>query len=332
MITSSPLNGDTKIRIKGGLLSALLFSLGSGLVGDLSALFALVPLFVCVLRTYEPAVVPPSLPLTDTLKIYGLPFLLSLGLVLLLTKPEQALSYGFYVALPGFGLPLLALQYRHHEGTKVWYPFEKLVTAVGLYTFAYTLILTLIWHLGGLNATALSLLQDSFANKPLEAQAHFNQLLIYLTRIWPYVPGISLSLFVLMVAGATSLSQRWFAKRALPMPRPPLALGALYLPWGFWRAFALFGAGFALSTLATFSPGQALCGNLLAPLLSFFLLQGLAVVMVYAKKQSNPKMFLVIFYGFMLVFGWTSLILILGGLLEPWLDLRSRLIQTKEKE
>ena len=54
----------------------------------------------------------------------------------------------------------------------------------------------------------------------------------------------------------------------------------------------------------------------------------MAIVTTFAKKQKNPKMFLVVFYAIVvLIVGIPiSLIVIsLFGLLEPWLDIRSRI-------
>ena len=157
-------------------------------------------------------------------------------------------------------------------------------------------------------------------------------LLGYLKIFWPYVPGISMGVFILMVTFSTSLTQKWFAHKKIKFPRPALTLSELYLPWWCWKVFAGFGLAWAISLQTDLPPLQQIFGNMTLPLVALFLLQGLSIITAFIKKHKNPKMLLVIFYGFVLVFGWTLLILILGGLLEPWLDLRTRLIQTKEKE
>mgnify|MGYP003630162691 CR=1 FL=1 len=305
--------------ILGGLFSALLFSFLWRLMGDLSTIFAVIPLFTLGLMNPQPK------PLATA-------FAVSLVCVSLFLGVEHILNYALYVALPGLALPYLAMQYQEKEGQKNWYPLERLAGVFALYVLGSALILLLVWHLFGVGEKAFEVLQASLKQTPLEAQDKVALLTSYLKLLWPYVPGISMGLFVFMIAIAASLTPKWFKVHKIKYPRPSFLLSDLYLPWWCWKAFAFIGVAWVISLQTERVFIQHLFGNLIAPLTALFILQGLSIVVTFAKKQKNPQMFLVIFYGFVLVFGWTLLILILAGLLEPWLDLRTRLTQRKEKE
>ena len=309
--------------ILGGLFSALLFVFLGRVIGDLAATFSLIPLFVVALQHKDIKALGPALGVA-LLNVVVLSMMLQMGL-------EQALSYMLYVAAPGLILPRLAMQFKQQSRKKIWYPLDRLSGALGLYALITALILAFIWHVMGAGPKALEVMVEVLQKSPLEAQDRIQILLKYLKTLWPYVPGISMGLFTLMVSIATSLTQKWFKHNNVKFPRSPLCLSDLYLPWWCWKAFAGVGVAWAVTLQTETVVLQYLFGNLTLPLVALFLLQGFAIVTSFAKKQKNPKMFLVIFYGFVVVFGWTLLILILGGLLEPWLDLRTRL-QTKEKE
>lgn len=305
--------------ILGGLLSALLFSFLWRLIGDIATILALVPLLSLGL-------------MSQNLKTLGAAFAVSVLGVALFLGIDHTLNYLLYVALPGLFLPYLALQYQGSKNEKKWYPFERLVGVLALYALASTMILMLVWYTFGMGEKAFDMLSGTLQKAPLEVADNIALLSHYLKLLWPYVPGISMGLFIFMVAIATSLTPKWFALHKVKFPRPLLLLSELYLPWWCWKAFAFVGVGWVIALQFDTSFIPYFFGNLTVPLVALFILQGLSVVVTFAKKQKNTQMFLVIFYGFVVVFGWTLLILILVGLLEPWLDLRARLTQRKEKE
>lgn len=305
--------------ILGGLISALLFAFLWRVIGDLATIIAIVPMFVVGLMNSDS-------------KSLGLALFISILNIGVLLGVDQILNYVLYVAAPGLILPRLAMQSQMKARKKTWYPLDRLSGILGLYALGATIILALVWHLTGLGTQAFATIQENLQKSPLDAQDRLQLLIGYLKILWPYVPGISMGIFTLMVTFSVSLTQKWFVRKKVKFPRPALKLSDLYLPWWCWKAFAGFGAAWALALQTDYTVIQHIFGNITLPLVALFLLQGLSIVTVFAKKQKNPKMFLVIFYGFVVVFGWTLLILILGGLLEPWLDLRTRLMQTKEKE
>lgn len=304
--------------ILGGLFSALLFSFLSP-VGDLATIVALIPLFTVALMNQQPKVLLSTLATS----VVTVSFLLGL---------QSLLNYSLYVAVPGLLLPYLAMQYQEKKGEKEWCPLERLSGALALYALGATLILMVAWHILGVGDKVFSVLSHTLQDAPPKAADNIALLTNYLKLLWPYVPGISMALFVLMVAMATSLTPKWFKLYKINYPRPSLLLSKLYLPWWCWKAFAFIGVSWVIALQFEVAPLQLFFGNLIGPLVALFTLQGLSIVVTFSKKQKNTQMFLVIFYGFVLVFGWTLLILILAGLLEPWLDLRARLTQRKKKE
>ncbi len=309
--------------ILGGLISALLFAFLWRVIGDLATVVSIVPLFVVALMNPEIKILTPALGMTLGIALLNVAVLLGL---------EQTLNYVLYVVAPGFVLPRLAMQFKQQDRKKNWYPLKRLMGVLGLYALGATLVLAFIWHVMGVGPKTLDLLTANFQQSPLDMQDRIQVLLRYLNRLWPYVPGISTGIFVLMMAWSTSLTQKWFERKKVKFPRPALKLSELYLPWWCWKTIAGFGVAWVISLQTNTVILQYIFGNLTLPLVALFILQGLSIVVTFAKKQKNPKMILVIFYGFVVVFGWTLLILILGGLIEPWLDLRTRLNQTKEKE
>ena len=288
-------------------------------MGDFSTIFAIIPLFTLGLMTPEPKHLAPA-------------FGVSLLAVALFLGIENTLGYALYVGIPGLVLPYFARQCQSEKGKKIWYPLERLVGMLAFYALISTTVLMLVWHFFGIGEKNLETLSSSLKQVPLEAQDQVALLMTYLKLLWPYIPGISTALFVFMVAIATSLTPKWFKAHKVDFPRPLLLLSELYLPWWCWKVFAAVGVAWAIALQFEMPALQHAFGNLLVPLVALFILQGLSIVTTFAKKQKNTQMLLVIFYGFVLVFGWTLLVLILAGLLEPWLDLRTRLTQRKEKE
>lgn len=300
-------------------MSALLFSFLWRLMGDLSTIFAIIPLFALGLMTSDPK---------HLLSVFGVSCLA----VALFLGIENTLSYALYVGVPGLMLPYFARQYQGTKSKKVWYPLGRLAGMLGIYALASTVILMFVWHFVGVGEKSFETLSQSLNKMPLESQDQITLLGAYLKLLWPYVPGISMALFVFMIALSTSLTPKWFKAHKVDFPRPPLLLSELYLPWWCWKAFAGVGVAWAIALQFDALFFRHISGSFLAPLVALFVLQGLSIVTTFTKKQKNTQMLLVIFYGFVLVFGWTLLILILAGLLEPWLDLRTRLTQRKEKE
>ena len=162
-----------------------------------------------------------------------------------------------------------------------------------------------------------------------------NPLAAALLKIWPFFPGIYAGLLIILFSIGVSLAQKNKLKPyplfAFSLVRPKLMLSDLYVPWVFWKLFAIVGSITAVSFLIKWPLGLAFFGNISLTLCGLFVLQGMAVITAFAKKQKNPKMFLVVFYVFVVIIGWIILLIVLMGLLEPWLNLRSKLAPLDDK-
>ena len=173
-----------------------------------------------------------------------------------------------------------------------------------------------------------------------------------LGQIWPFIPGLYAAttalFFILGIAvaqknllvsklsstthGSKPIENSSLKKKqltAIPsFPYEKLLLSDLYVPWIFWKLFAVIGSLTALGYLMQIPVLFTIGGNLSLIFLMIFLLQGIAVVNAYAKKQKNSEMFLAGFYVIVLLIGWILIFVILIGALEPWLDLRSRFLKS----
>ncbi len=314
-----------KNPIIGGLLSALLFSLLSKIIGDFAVPFALIPFLTAALFTL-------------TIKDRIILSLAPISLVIAFLGPVSAFSFATMIIAPGLLLTTLYQQtQRNGDGTEQPFPLARLVGSLSIYAFFLVLLTLVIWMGADIQGKAYQMIMAQFdllhvPEKPSETQIQLDRVKSFLTQIWPLMPGIYTSVFMLFFTLGVSLTQKSFSRRKLTLPREKLCLSNLYLSWFFWKvvaglgvltALAFFFGSFTLFTILT---------NITLPLITLFFLQGLTIVITYAKNQKNPKMFLVISYGIMVLIGWIIIIVILAGLLEPWLDLRSRMNQKIEKE
>jgi len=314
-----------KNPIIGGLVSALLFSLLSKVIGDFAVPFALISFLNAAL-------------FSNSLKDRVLLSLAPVSLVIALLGPVSAFSFASMIVAPGMLLTTLYQQfYRDSDGVSQPFPLARLVGSLSMYALFMVLITLVFWMGADFQGKAFQMIMAQFdvmqySEMPLEAQLQFNRIKVFLTQIWPFMPGIYASVFMLFFTLGVCWTQKSFTKRGVDLPREKLCLSGLYLPWFFWKAIAGLGALAALSFFTEAFIAFSILVSFTLPLVTLFFLQGLAIVITYAKKQKTPKMFLVIFYGFMVLIGWIIIIVILAGLLEPWLDLRSRMNQKIEKE
>jgi uncharacterized protein YybS (DUF2232 family) len=305
---------DQKIQFLGSAASALLFVLLKPFLNEFATFFALIPLFYIALQ--------------HEVVTLWLPFLFALILVFLLAGGQNALIYILFVMVPVAVLCRFALLKRADSKGKItWYPVGRLAGVLVLLGFVYAILLTSLE-----NATDLTNhIQQSFhqiqEQAALDKRAQYEQLLALLRQLIPYFPGISAVGLMLMTVGAGAIAQA-VLKKQNKLVRSPLSLAELYLPWWCWKALLITGIGWALLPHARFY--QYLPANMTLVLLFAFFLQGLAIVHTYTKKQANSQLFLVIIYLIMILFTWPILIVIIFGVLEPWLRLRERLKAKKE--
>lgn len=109
---------------------------------------------------------------------------------------------------------------------------------------------------------------------------------------------------------------------------PTLLLSNLELPMGFLIFSVALTAGWLI--LPNQWPLTTIMGNFSILFLGAYLLQGIGIVHYFAKNHKNTQMILVIFYGIMVMFSWLIMVIIALGVLEPWINLKERLMQRKE--
>lgn len=298
-----------KKQIWGSATSALLFVLLQPILNEFAIFFAQVPLFYIALQF-------------EILSL-GVPVLMAMVFVFLLSGIQGGRAYFLFVIIPVLLLCKQALLKKQTtKGKIIWYPVGRLAAILTLLGFLYVILLTWLESSIQLSAQIQQTFRQMQELAPPDKQSQYAQLGVLLRQAIPYFPGIRAVGLLLITVWAGSLGQG-LLKQKNKLVRPPLSLADLYLPWWCWIVLTL--TGLAWMFLPAVSSLRYFAANLTLVLLFAFLLQGLAVVHAYIKKQAYPQLFLVIIYLVMILFTWPIFIFIVLGILEPWLGLRERL-------
>ncbi len=288
-----------------GVLSALLFcgfSMGHPL-WIIGAIFHQVPLF--------------SVGLQYGIRSLSISALLSFTCILALNGIMHALVYGLFFIGPCFLVTFQALRYRKNAKNDVqWYPSGRIVA----HLTAYILGLTVLLSSALLSGDNLQVLQQALSqglgqfNKNVEAL--YRPFIAQLVLILPAF--FASFLFVLTLINAI-LAQNILEKSKYNIRSAP-SMSELELPWWPWWVLAVIGV------LAFFGKGAIglISLNVFGVLLNAFLMEGLAIIHIYATKYEQRNLFLWIFYTLMVVFGWLALPVLIVGIFEPWLNLKER--------
>ena len=218
---------------------------------------------------------------------------------------------------------LALLERRDGRGDIEWYPLGRLLTwLAGLAAAGFLFALGLgLGYEGGLQGQLERLLEELLHQlmesrmAPGESPPELPSLATWAA----FVPAIFGLWWILMMAVNGALAQGLLVRLGRQR-RPTPKLATLELPPRLLYAVA---AALVLALL----PGDAgYAGQTLAALLAvpyFFL--GLAVMHMLIRRLPGAAVVFVLFYVFMLIFGW-PLVLITGlGLVEQWAGLRRRL-------
>ncbi len=212
------------------------------------------------------------------------------------------------------------------RGGTEWYPVGRLLTWLSAMAAAgFLLALALgMGYEGGLQGQLERLLQDLLRQFMESSAAPGEQTTELLSlpsmAVWAsFIPAVFGLWWMLMMAINGALAQGILVRlgrQRRPMPE----LTKLELPQRL--LYALVAA-----LVLAFLPGDAgYAGQTLTALfaLPYFFL-GLAVMHMLIRRMPGAPVVFVVFYIFMLIFGW-PLVLITGlGLVEQWADLRRRL-------
>lgn len=250
-------------------------------------------------------------------------------LVTIAVGPAYGAFYFFAAAVPTTIVCWFYHQSKTLKGKKYWYPLPRLFGVLVALSVAHTLVyLALLWQLDLFHVERAVQGAMRHVQRPdlIGHPQKIEQMLVFLKRVIPYVPGLLGTIQLYIVLGAGALAQMLLQKLK-KLKRPVLLLKDLYLPWGFWYGLAICGA---LAIVLSSGIVQLIAKNAVVVLLGTFFLQGLAVLHFVLSGQKNSFLFLVISYGIMILFPWLFIMMILVGLFEPWVRIRERFQSRKE--
>jgi hypothetical protein len=209
------------------------------------------------------------------------------------------------------------------QGDTEWYPLGRLLTwLAGLAAAGFLFAMALgTGYEGGLQGQLERLLQE-LLQQFMESRAAPGETPPELPSLaaWAaFIPAVFGLWWILMMAINGALAQGLLVRLGRQR-RPTPELATLELPPRLLYALVA-------TLVLAFLPGDAgYAGQTLAALLAMpYFFVGLAVMHMLIRRMPGAPVVFVVFYVFMLIFGW-PLILIAGlGLVEQWAGLRRRL-------
>jgi hypothetical protein len=291
----------------GGLLSGFLYlSAAIGAPGAILFNVAQLPLFLAGLGLGVTAGVVASVA----------------GIVMagLIGGTLAAVGYAVVNAAPAVLMTRQALLSRSAaDGTVKWYPPGLLIawlTGLGATLFVAATIL-FSGAEGGLEAYIRTTMVKALEQLAMEKDRA--RIATLAEGLAPYVPGIVVATWMVIVAVNGALAQGTLVRFGRNLrPKPDIA--ALELPQ--WMPLAL-----AVAVLLAWIDvgGLGFIGQNMAFILAVpFFFSGLGVIHALVRKLAGGPLVLVMFYVFLLIFGW-SVVLVAGlGLIEQWAGFRRR--------
>ncbi|MGN6670133.1 MAG: DUF2232 domain-containing protein [Candidatus Nucleicultricaceae bacterium] len=296
------LKNETLLIVGGGTLSALFYYLQA--TSSFFGVFVMLPLAL--------------LGLSQGYRKMALGGILGAFVVALLAaKPTYALLYLLTNAGPATVFIRYLLLSRGDAKKIEWYPLGQALSALVMYGLLFCAI-----HEHFLAPTLK--IEIETVLKHIEAQTTGPQQQMFveafrlLEQLTSGMSTISITVWTLL---SCYISERLLMKgnhNIRPMP----VINQLTLPWWLWIAFAMAGT---LAFLLNNAPA-ALSLNIFVFLGFIFFLHGLSIVHYCLNRSKNPRLFLLLFYGSVLLLGWiiVSLVVLLG-LFEPWVNCRENL-------
>ena len=235
----------------------------------------------------------------------------------------------------GYGVPLAmtcrrALEHRTNpDGTLAWHPVGSIVAAMTAFGAG-------ILALGGawmMLRTGAPTLQESVASFLSNALAAMAERMPVDTRhgmaqeLARYFPGMAAASWIVMHFANASIGQSILI-RAGRNVRPTDTYSNIDLP--DWMSWLLVGG----AIIALAGPGDlAYVGhNLVIVLLVPFFMLGLAVVHLQVRRRGLGMPVLVVFYLFLVVFGWAAFAVAGIGIIEQWVGIRGRFPAGQDQE
>ena len=300
------MNKEALIAVCGGLVSAF-FAMGYLTGRPSGVLFSLMS----------------TLPLYILGLMYGLNGVSIAGAVgLLVVGVTQGVAggfvYAFNAAMPAGLVTYLALRSQiDPQGKIVWYPGGYIVSWLTV-MFSTAFVIWAAFVAGdGVAETIRLTLDEAFSIMwPVFPEDQKGQLSSLLSTIFPAMVAM-VWIMTAVVSGVVGQKMLMRMKRNL---RPMESLAVLELP--YWLTSVLVGA----SALALIGSGDSeyIGTNLTIIFTIPYVCMGLAVVHMYARRVSHPRMLLTAFYVVVFVLGWPIVLLVGVGLIEQWVGLRKR--------
>ena len=304
-----------------GAISALAFLLTYRFFGVFAILISLIPLLKVAIPKGPQGL---FIPLAIT----------SIGLAVgqgLLMEVNYLLSVGLLAAYLAFQIRCLpkgankgANKNKNPQATKASTKiFVNLFTWVALICVFNLMTMDLKVMYEQIDMLFVKMSQGWTPQRDLEMQAFKH---IFKTLV-PYHGGLNAVATLILSWIALFIAQKNLLKINL-WKAPTLLLSNLELPMGFLiMCVTLTGAWFISPAPWVVTP---IVGNFSMLFLGAYLLQGIGIVHYFAKNSKNTQMILVIFYGIMVMFSWLIMVIIALGVLEPWTNLKGRILQRKE--
>lgn len=226
-----------------------------------------------------------------------------------------AIPYIFFNVLPTLIILFQVLQYRlDQDGKPHALPAQyitKFLTWMGIGITALAFIL-LNMMLSGVGENSTSLIESAMGKQPPETMMLLGQFLNVL-------PGL-LSISWLMMVISNAILAQGLLKAFGHNLRPSPDIADVYPFPVFYYLLAVAG----VVSVLPFGVISTLAANLIFPLMVPFLFTGLGTIHIIARKFPHTSWILFGFYLIALLLSWPLILIVMLGIIEPWVKLRNR--------
>jgi hypothetical protein len=245
--------------------------------------------------------------------LYGAGLLATI-LIFLLEGPFIAGQFLIFSALgPAFLINRALLRRTKPSGEVAWYPSSFLLRDFTLYS-GFIMLLALGAYLYVTQTQDVHLLAKNLL-KSLDPNQQMTDMAPLLLKILPIVPGIIALSWGMMMLLNGALAQTLLVQTQRNV-RPTPTLKELEAPQSF---LILLGLSLLLSVIGVGSL-EILGKNAAIVLIFPFFLIGLGSIHKWLRQTSYAIIGLTIFYALLFVFIWLALIVIVLGIIKPWIE------------
>lgn len=221
-------------------------------------------------------------------------------------------------------LCLLATRYRHDEkGHLYWYPTGRLLVLLVLYPVFVYMLVSFLAGAGGIEnviRNGVTTVVDAAFLEEGAAQLNTPEMKLFtVNKVTALLPMSIITGWIFAIVTTGLWTQIALAGNKMAL-RPLPSLTDIELPISFLVLLAIMGllAGFYSGQVAYFAR------SVLMPLTLPYVLVGIGLVHLWARRRKHKIMWLLAFY-ILLFFQWPGIFVAAIGVLEPWLHLRARI-------